>query len=112
MQPSLADDFQRGDVGFPQLIGPRRLLLELIGRLFGHEDWVGDQSVGFQEPVNAGFGHEVALGIVERHGPFNGRSFWLFRRHLDNLLANGIGDTVPHPPRPRGSVFKARLRQG
>ena len=48
IEPSPADDLQISEVGLPELVWRRRLVLELVCSLHHNESWTGDQVVGFQ----------------------------------------------------------------
>jgi hypothetical protein len=51
VEPAPANDLQIGEVGLPQLIGRRRLVLELIGRLDDDEGWAGNQVPCLEQTV-------------------------------------------------------------
>jgi hypothetical protein len=86
------------EVGLPQLIGGRRLVLELIGRLHDDEGRAGDQVVCLEQPINRCLRHKVLLQVGEARRKLSRRQLRLVESQLEDLLANIIGDAVPHPP--------------
>src|SRR5713226_8306721 len=58
-----ADDLEIGEVGLPQLVRRRRLVLELIGSLQDDEGWAGYQVMSLEQPIN---GSQARPEPVER----------------------------------------------
>ena len=52
VEPAPADDLQVGEVGLPELVGSRGLVLELIGGLDDDEGRAGDQVMGLEHAVD------------------------------------------------------------
>ena len=65
-----AGDLEVGEVGLPELIDRRGLVLELVRRLDHHIGWTGDQVMGLQQPIDRRFRDEVLPLIGEPHGQF------------------------------------------
>ena len=63
IEPSPADHLQIGEVCLPELVGRRRLVLELVGGLDDDEGRAGDQVMSLEQAVDRGFGDEVALRV-------------------------------------------------
>ena len=109
IEPSPADDLEVGEVGLPELVGGRGLVLELVGRLDDDEGRTGDQVVGLEQPIDRRFRDEVAVCIGEARGQLARRQLGNIQRHRDDALAHIIGDAVPDAIRPRRLVLE-RLR--
>ena len=52
IEPAPADDLQIGEVGLPELVGRRGLVLELVGRLHDDEGRAGDQIMRLQQAID------------------------------------------------------------
>ena len=53
IEPAPADDLEVGEVGLPQLVRRRGLVLEGIRRLDDNKGRAGDQIMGLQKPIRA-----------------------------------------------------------
>ncbi len=106
IEPSPADDLQIGEVGLPELVRRRRLVLELVGGLDDDEGRAGDQVLRLEQPVDRGFRDEVAAFIGEGDRQLARRQLWLIEGKVDDLLADVIGDTVPDPFRPWPTILE------
>ena len=73
--------------------------MERLCRLDHRVGRAGDQIMGLQQPVNRGFGHEVALLVGEAHRQLAGTEIGLLQSHLDDLVLHLGPNTVPHPAR-------------
>ena len=102
-----ACDLEVGEVGLPQLIDRRGLVAELIGRRHHSKGRCANQVLRFEQPINARFGDEVASLIGERHRKLPGAQLGTRKRQLDNLLANRLRHTIPHPTRTAAAVFES-----
>ena len=79
---SPANDLQVGKIRLPLLIDGRGLVCELAGGLHDDEGRTGDQSVGFEKPVNRDFGDKIVLGIGEGHSQLARTQFGLFSANV------------------------------
>ena len=52
IEPTPANDLEVCEVGLPELVGGRGLVLELVGGLDDHEGGTGDQIVGLEQPID------------------------------------------------------------
>ena len=76
--------------------------MELVPRLYDREGRTGDEVVGDQEPVDAGFGHKVALRVGEPDSQFPRRQLGLLERQVHDLPADGVRNAVPERPGREG----------
>ena len=70
--PSPADHPEIRKVGLPQLVHTSRGMLEAIAGRHHDVSWAGDQVAPLQNPIHAGFGDEVALGVGDLLGQLPG----------------------------------------
>ena len=89
------------------MVRRRRLVPERIGRLDNDEGRTGDQIMSLQDPIDGGFGDKVTLRVGEPDRQLPRREFRFLQGKLDDLLANAVRDTVPHPAGTAGAVFEA-----
>src|SRR5664279_2455376 len=52
IEPAPADHLEIGEVGLPELVRRRRLVLELVGSLYDDVSRTGDQVVRLQQTIN------------------------------------------------------------
>src|SRR5262245_16677546 len=52
IEPAPTDDLEIGEVGLPELVRRRGLVLELIRRLHHDEGWTDDQVMCLEQPIN------------------------------------------------------------
>ena len=86
--------------------------MERIGCLDDDKDRAGDQIVGLEQAVDGRFRDEVALGIGKRHRQFPRRQLRLIQSQAQDLLADSVRDTVPHPAGTTGAVLKTGFAEG
>src|SRR4051794_6163922 len=107
--PAPADDLEVGEVGLPQLVGRRGLVLELLGRLDDDVGGAGDQVVRFQQSIDRGLRDEVLFLIGEAHRQFAWAEFGQGERQVDDLVPDRLGYPVPDAIGP-GAPVTERLR--
>src|SRR3954454_4234305 len=107
--PAPADDLEAGEVGLPQLVGRRGLVLELLGRLDDDVGGAGDQVVRFQQSIDRGLRDEVLFLIGEAHRQFAWAEFGQGERQVDDLVPDRLGYPVPDAIGP-GAPVTERLR--
>src|SRR4029077_6524373 len=93
--PAPADHLEIGEVGLPELVGRRRLVLELVGGLDDDEGWAADQVMGVQWSVDLWFGVGVAVGVREPVRQLSWAELWLLNRPHVNSLPDVVGNAVP-----------------
>ena len=98
--PAPARDLEIGEVGLPELVGRRGLVLELLGRFDDDVGRAGDKIVRFQQPIDRGLRDKVFFLVREAHRQFPRAEFGLIQRQVDNLAADSLWDAVPDPIRP------------
>ena len=98
--PTPARDLEIGEVGLPELVGRRGLVLERLGRFDDDVGWAGDEIVRFQKPIDRGLRDKIFCLVREAHRQFPRAEFRLNQRQVDNLAADSLWDTVPDPIRP------------
>ena len=59
-----------------------------------------------------GFRDKIALGVREPDGQFPWAELRFFQGKVNDLTADIVRDTVPHPARPAGTVIKASFAEG
>ena len=91
IEPAPADDLEVGEVGLPELVRRRGLVLELVGRLDDDEGRAGDQVVGLEQPIDRGFRDEIAFGIGEAVASSRGDSSGTLQRHGDDRSRTSSG---------------------
>src|SRR5271168_4867904 len=52
IEPAPAGHLEIGEVGLPELVWRRRLVLELIGGLHDDVGWTGNQVMGLEQPID------------------------------------------------------------
>ena len=67
---------------------------------------------GSARAVNRGFRDEVAPSVREPDGQFPGRELGFLQGKIDDLLADSVGDPVPHPARIAVAILEAGLAKG
>ncbi len=73
--PTPTGDLEIGEVGLPELIDGRRLVLELIGRLDQHIGRAGDEVMRLEQPIDRRFGDKILPFVGEPHGQLTRRQF-------------------------------------
>jgi hypothetical protein len=66
----------------------------------------GDEPLGLQDAIDAGFGDEGLLGVGEGDGNLARREFRPIECPLDELVADLLGDAVPDALWPRLAVYQ------
>ena len=102
--PAPAGDLQVGEVGLPELVRRRRLVLELGRRLDDDVGRAGDQVLRLQQPIHRRFRDEVALLVGEAHRQLARAQFRLAQRQFDDLGPDRLGDPVPDAIGPRAVI--------
>ena len=106
IEPAPADHLEIGEVGLPQLIGRRRLVLELIGRLHDDEGRAGDQVVGLQQSIDRCLRHKVLLRSVKRTASSRGDSSGSSRASSTTCSRTSSGMRFHTRSGPGRSVFQ------
>ena len=109
MAPTPAGDLEVGEVGLPELVGRRGLVLERVGCLDDDGSRAGDEIVGLEQAVDGSLRDGIAPLIGEAHGQLAGRQRRLVQRQGDDLAADALGEAVPHAAGP-GRTVAERLR--
>ena len=90
--PAPADDLEVGEVGLPELMHPASGIFEAVIGLNQDVGRTGNQVVGLEDPVDAGFGNEVALD-PGHHQP-------ALRRMDRGVRLRAPDRRAPRPPHP------------
>ncbi len=98
--PAPARDLEIGEVGLPELVGRRGLVLEFLGRFDDDVGRTGDKIVRFQEPIDRRLRDKIFCLVGEAHRQFPRAELGLIQRQVDNLAADSLWDAVPDPIRP------------
>ena len=86
--------------------------MERIGCLDDDKGWAGDQVMGLEQAVDGCCRDEIALGIGKRHRQFPRRQLRLIQSQAQDLVADIVRDTVPHPAGTTGAVLKTGFAEG
>ena len=97
--PAPAGDLEIGEVGLPELVGRRGLVLELVGRLDDDVGRAGDEVVRLEQPIDRGLRDKVCFSSVKRTASSRGLSSGSLQRQVDDLAPDLVGDAVPDPIR-------------
>ena len=72
--PAPACDLEIGEVGLPELVGRRGLVLERLGRFDDDVGWAGDKIVRFQQPIDRASETKYSCSSVKRTASSRGHS--------------------------------------
>ena len=106
IEPAPADDLQIGEVGLPELVGRRRLVLELVGGLDDDEGRAGDQVVRLEQAIDGSFRDKIAFGVGEGHRQFPRRQLRPVQGKLDDPVPHILGNAVPDPAGPWAAILE------
>ena len=107
VKPPPADHLEISEVGLPELVGRRGLVLELVRGLHHDEGWAGDQIMGLEQPIDRGLRDKIAFGVGKPHRQFPRRQRGLVQRQIDDALADIIRNAVPDAIRLGMSVVQS-----
>ena len=72
--PTPARDLEIGEIGLPELVGRRGLILELFGRFDDDVGRAGDKIVRFQKPITEASETKYSASSVKRTASSRGLS--------------------------------------
>jgi len=102
-----SENLEIGEVSLPELVGPRGLFPELIGRLHHDMRRCRDQILCLQNPVNVRFRYKILPLVGVFHGRLAGRQILMLERKLDDVRPRLVREAIPHGPGVRRCVLKS-----